>query len=74
MPPTPTCARSRLIHDYALNEPIELDDPDLSNERDRLHRTLTKQPYPLHNLHPPQSPDASHLPYHRYRQPSTLTL
>ena len=50
---TPTCARSRLIHDYALNEPIELDDPDLSNERDRLHRTLTNQPYPLHNLPAP---------------------
>ena len=32
MPPTSTCAHSRLIHDYTLNEPIELDDPDLSNK------------------------------------------
>ena len=53
MPPTSTCARSGLIHDYALNEPIELDDPDLSNERDRLNQTLTNQPYPLHNLPAP---------------------
>ena len=53
MPPTSTCACSRLIQDYALNEPIELDDPDLSNERDRLHQTLTKQPYPLHHLPTP---------------------
>ena len=50
---TPTCARSRLIYDYALNEPIEMDDPDLSNERDRLNQTLTNQPYPLHNLPAP---------------------